>query len=681
MEENISFEDLGLDEATLAAVARKGFVTPSPIQVLAIPRLLEGDANVIAKARTGTGKTAAFGLPLVQSIREPAESVQALVLTPTRELALQVCKEIGSFATGIYPRMVAVYGGQSMGVQLKALKKGVEIVVGTPGRIQDHLERGSLDLSKIKYFILDEADEMLDMGFIDDIENIFSQANPESRILLFSATMPPAILKIASKFMGEYETVEEEASPEAPILTEQKYIMVRERDKLELLVRLIDISPDFYGLIFTQTKADADNLTRQLDERGYEVAALHGDISQQQREKILLRFRSKKTRILVATDVAARGIDIGGLTHVINYSIPFDSSTYIHRIGRTGRAGSYGEAFTFVRPEEKRKLEHLKSAVRKAVKGSLTEDTVPSVKKILELKQNRLFDSMKEAIWKKVDGEPAAKDDLGDQTLEDEALVAEDLAQATTRPEGASGDEPDNSIFAQMAADLCGHRDPQEILASVLENFYGHHLDASRYGHIDSLESLKKAKEGRKGRNSEEGGRRNRDEVAEDQKRLYVQLGRRDRFFVKEIAEFFSDLLDIPQRLVDGIVVKDSFSLVSLPIEAAERALEMSQRDSSIPHMHVDEKPDGGFGGRGKSRGKAGRKRGRGSDENSWGFKGEEKVSFQTKSPRRGFGGGSRFGKDSGKGNDAGRFFDRPSKKGSVRGGGSASLYKRKLPQ
>ena len=262
MEENISFEDLGLDETTLAAVAKKGFVTPSPIQVLAIPRLLEGDANVIAKARTGTGKTAAFGLPLVQTIREPADSVQALVLTPTRELALQVCKEIGSFSTGLYPRMASVYGGQSMGTQLKALKKGVEIVVGTPGRVQDHLERGSLDLSKIKYFILDEADEMLDMGFIDDIENIFAQANPESRILLFSATMPQPILKIAAKFMGDYETVAEEATPETPILTEQKYIMVRERDKLELLVRLIDVSPDFYGLIFTQTKVDADNLTR-----------------------------------------------------------------------------------------------------------------------------------------------------------------------------------------------------------------------------------------------------------------------------------------------------------------------------------------------------------------------------------------------------------------------------------
>lgn len=680
MEENISFEDLGLDEATLAAVAKKGFVTPSPIQVLAIPRLLEGDANVIAKARTGTGKTAAFGLPLVQTIREPADSVQALVLTPTRELALQVCKEIGSFSTGLYPRMVSVYGGQSMGAQLKALKKGVEIVVGTPGRVQDHLERGSLDLSKIKYFILDEADEMLDMGFIDDIENIFAQANPESRILLFSATMPQPILKIAAKFMGDYETVAEEASPEAPILTEQKYIMVRERDKLELLVRLIDISPDFYGLIFTQTKVDADNLTRQLDERGYEVAALHGDISQQQREKILLRFRNKKTRILVATDVAARGIDIGGLTHVINYSIPFDSSTYIHRIGRTGRAGSYGEAITLVRPEEKRKLEHLKSAIRKAVKGSLQEDTVPSVKKILELKQNRLFDSMKEAIWKQVDG--VAVDDAVEGDLDSVA------------PSEADSASQENSIFARMAADLCGHRDPQEILASVLENFYGHHLDAGRYGHIESLESLRKGKGGRdslreggrRGRNLDDGApRRDRDVVADDQKRLYVQLGRRDKFFVREIAEFFSDLLDIPQRQVDGIVVKDSFSLVSLPIEAAERALQMSQRDSSIPHMHLDEKPAGNGGGKRRSRGeseerdlprsKPNRKKGKDNSEGSWSFKASEK-SYEKPRSKGGKGSGKSFG-----GGSPGRFSEGKSKKGTVRGGSSASLYKRKLPQ
>ena len=396
--EDISFEDLGLEETVLAAVAAKGFEHPTPIQVLAIPRLLSGETNVIAKARTGTGKTAAFGLPLVQQIRTDTGTVQALVLAPTRELALQVCREIDSFATNGFPRTTAVYGGQSMGEQLRALKRGVEIVVGTPGRIQDHLERGTLDLSSISYFILDEADEMLDMGFIEDIEAIFAQANPDSRILLFSATMPPAILKIAANFMGDYEIVEEETHPEEPVLTEQKYWLVREQEKIEALIRLIDISPQFYGLVFTQTKNDADSVARALDERGYEAAALHGDIPQNQREKILYRFRTKKTRILAATDVAARGIDIEGLTHVVNYALPFDAPTYIHRIGRTGRAGAKGLAFTFVRPEERRKLEYLKSAVRKATKGNLEEAPIPDIDEVLDAKRSRIFTEMQKTL-------------------------------------------------------------------------------------------------------------------------------------------------------------------------------------------------------------------------------------------------------------------------------------------
>ncbi|MBR5095847.1 MAG: DEAD/DEAH box helicase, partial [Treponema sp.] len=348
MEDSITFEDLGLDEQILAAVARKGFETPSPIQVLAIPRLLNGEANVIARARTGTGKTAAFGLPLIQRLRGESDHVRALILEPTRELAVQTCREMDSFSDNGKPTNCVVYGGASIMEQIRALKKGADIVTGTPGRVQDLIERKKLDLSKIEYFILDEGDEMLDMGFIDDIENIFANANPDSRILLFSATMPAPILKIAQKFMGEYEIVEEEGIVEEPLLIDQKYWLLREGDKIEALVRLIDSNPDFYGLVFTQTKNDADTVSRRLDEKGYEAAALHGDIPQGQREKILARFRSKKTRVLVATDVAARGIDITGLSHVVNYSLPFDSSTYIHRIGRTGRAGTSGVAVTFV---------------------------------------------------------------------------------------------------------------------------------------------------------------------------------------------------------------------------------------------------------------------------------------------------------------------------------------------
>ena len=393
--EEISFEDLGLDEQTLQAVEKKGFKVPSPIQVLAIPRLLNGDTNLIAKARTGTGKTAAFGLPIVQTIKEQGNSVRALILEPTRELAIQTCEELKSFTLENGPRITVLYGGASYSTQIKDLKRGCEIVVGTPGRIKDHLDRKTLDISKIDYFILDEGDEMLDMGFVDDIKEIFGKANADSRILLFSATMPKPILQIAEEFMGEYDICEEEGFVEEPLLIEQKYWVVSERDKIEALVRLVDISPDFYGLVFTQTKNDADFVSRLLDERGYEAAALHGDIPQSQREKILLRFRNKKTRILVATDVAARGIDITGLSHVVNYSIPFDAATYVHRIGRTGRAGTSGIAVTFVRPEERRKLEFLRSRVRKASKGEMSEENVPSIEKVLDVKRSRILDELK----------------------------------------------------------------------------------------------------------------------------------------------------------------------------------------------------------------------------------------------------------------------------------------------
>ena len=389
--EEISFEDLGLDQRILEAIEKKGFKTPSPIQVLAIPRLLNGDTNLIAKARTGTGKTAAFGLPIVQNIHEESDHVRALVLEPTRELAIQTCSEMQSFTSGKFPRVTVLYGGASYSTQIRDLKRGTEIVVGTPGRIKDHLERGTLKLDKIDYFILDEGDEMLDMGFVDDIKSIFAQANPDSRILLFSATMPKPILQIAEEFMGEYDIVQEEGFVEEPLLIDQKYWVVSERDKIEALVRLIDISPDFYGLVFTMTKNDADMVSRMLDERGYEAAALHGDVPQGQREKILARFRNKKTRILVATDVAARGIDISGLSHVVNYSLPFDAATYVHRIGRTGRAGTSGIAVTFVRPEERRKLEFLRKRIRAAAKGEMKEEQVPSIENVLEVKRSRIL--------------------------------------------------------------------------------------------------------------------------------------------------------------------------------------------------------------------------------------------------------------------------------------------------
>lgn len=554
--ENISFEDLGLDELTLKAVEAKGFEVPSPIQVLAIPRLLEGDANLIAKARTGTGKTAAFGLPLVQKIREDKGFPQALILTPTRELCLQVCKEIQSFSSDNFPRMASVYGGQSMGEQIRNLKKGVEIVVGTPGRVKDHIERGTLKLENISYFILDEADEMLDMGFIEDIEEIFGHANPDSRILLFSATMPPQILKIASQFMGDYEVIEEEKRPEEPLLTEQRYWVVRENEKIEALVRLIDISPDFYGLVFTQTKVDADSVCKQLDEKGYEVAALHGDIPQAQREKILYRFRNKKTRILVATDVAARGIDIEGLTHVVNYALPFDVPTYVHRIGRTGRAGAKGLAFTFVRPEERRKLEFIKQAAFKSTKGKLIEEEIPSVKEVLKIKEKKLFEQMQSQL-----GFLKPENETENSDSSDTENQVETVSVEPTKKQG-------NATFEKMAQILCETRDPMEVLSEVLALSYGKSLDPKRYGEITPLKVFNQGR----------------------QIRLYVQMGRKDGYSPKDIANYFSKLLKIPQRMVDRIDLSEKFVLVSLPYQAGMDLVARAKKDKSLPSMHIDSK-------------------------------------------------------------------------------------------
>ena len=560
--DTVTFEDLGLDEYTLKAVEKKGFVTPSPIQVLAIPRLLTGDTNLIARARTGTGKTAAFGLPIIQNVRGKSDHVEALILEPTRELAVQTCTEMQSFATEAYPRTTILYGGASYANQIKDLKRGCEVVVGTPGRIKDHIERKTLDLSKIKYFILDEGDEMLDMGFIDDIEEIFRHANPDCRILLFSATMPAPILKIAGDFMGEYDIIEEEKVIDEALLIDQKYWVVKESEKIEALVRLIDISPDFYGLVFTMTKSDADRVTRELDLRGYEAAALHGDIMQNQREKVLERFRMKKTRILVATDVAARGIDIKGVSHVVNYSLPFDTATYVHRIGRTGRAGTEGIAVTFVRPEERRKLGFLSKNIKKATKSDFEEGKIPEVKEVLAVKNERVIAELKEKLFTKNTVVEALETTVELDKDSESAVVS---TSSTTVKEKLL-----TSTFTDLAAALCENQEPQQVLAGVLSIVYGDQLSSKHYGKINTKSSAPRG----------------------DQKRIFISLGKRDGYHAREIAEYFSELLHIPGRLVDDIDVAQQFSLVSLPVASARKAIELSKSNKKIPHMHYDDKEE-----------------------------------------------------------------------------------------
>jgi len=338
--QNKTFKDFGLSESTINALLKKGFDTPSAIQALVIPEFLHEQSNIIGQAQTGTGKTAAFSIPIIETLVPENGVTKALILTPTRELAVQVSDEIYSLIGEKRLRVLPVYGGQSIDQQIKNIKRGVDIVVGTPGRIIDLLERKVLNVSQLSFFVLDEADEMLNMGFVDDIELILKQSNTTQKMLFFSATMPRSILSIAKKYMGEFKTLKVENQESTTGLTEQIYFEVRDSDKFETLCRVLDFERDFYGIIFAKTKNEADSITEHLKSRGYSADAIHGDITQAMRNKTLTSFKNKKITILVATDVAARGIDVSNLTHVINYSIPNEAESYVHRIGRTGRAGN-----------------------------------------------------------------------------------------------------------------------------------------------------------------------------------------------------------------------------------------------------------------------------------------------------------------------------------------------------
>ena len=389
MEKLEQFRELGLSEKTLKALAKKGYEQPTPIQALTIPALLNGDKDIIWQAQTGTGKTAAFSLPILENF-EPSKVIQAIVLAPTRELALQVAEEMNSLAHGKKIRIIPVYGGQSIEFQIRQLKKGTDIIVGTPGRVIDLMERKLIKLQDLKYFILDEADEMLNMGFVEDIEKILEATNEDKRMLFFSATMPNEIMKIAKNHMKDYEVLAVKARELTTDLTDQIYFEVHEKDKFEALCRIIDLTRDFYGIVFCRTKNDANDLVGKLNDRGYDAEGLHGDISQNYREVTLKRFKAKKINVLVATDVAARGIDVNDLSHVINYSIPQEAESYVHRIGRTGRAGKEGTAITFITPQEYRRL----LQIQRIVKTEIRKERVPEIKDVIQAKKFRLMEEL-----------------------------------------------------------------------------------------------------------------------------------------------------------------------------------------------------------------------------------------------------------------------------------------------
>ncbi len=436
------FINLGLSGTMLKTLAKKGFDTATPIQSSVIPFLLEEDHDLVAQAETGTGKTAAFGIPIIESLDSPGREVGALILVPTRELALQVAGEIESFVGSRRIKVLPVYGGQAFGPQFKGLKQGADIVVGTPGRIIDHLRRGSLCLDNLSFLVLDEADQMLDMGFIEDIRTILSHAPQERRTLLFSATMPAAVVTIAKKYMRGYRTIAMNTTPQAETLTEQIYFEVRDQDKFEALCRVIDKEKEFFGLVFCRTRVDTAEIASRLVDRGYAADGIHGDISQADREKIMRGFREKKITILVATDVAARGIDINNLSHVINYDMPYDTDAYIHRIGRTGRAGKKGTAISFVTARERRYLETLK----RTAGASMRRGHIPGVSEVLAAKRARIRFNI----------------------------------------EQAKSDEK-TGIYADLAAELLKTGNVADVLAACMRLAFHDELDTSCYGEIRQI--------------------------------------------------------------------------------------------------------------------------------------------------------------------------------------------------
>lgn len=427
------FESLGLPANVLAAVKKVGFETPSPIQAQTIPVLMEGH-DVVGLAQTGTGKTAAFALPILSRIDLDVRQPQALVLAPTRELALQVADSFQSFASslgGIH--VLPIYGGQAYGIQLSGLRRGAQIIVGTPGRVIDHLEKGSLDISDLRFLVLDEADEMLNMGFQEDVERILADTPEDKQVALFSATMPNGIRRIAREYLREPKEISVKSETRTNTNITQRYLSVAHRNKLDALTRILEVTEFEAMIMFVRTKHETEELAEKLRARGFSAAAINGDIAQAQRERTVDQLKDGRLDILVATDVAARGLDVERISHVLNYDIPNDTESYVHRIGRTGRAGRSGEAILFVTPRERRMLR----SIERATNAPLNEMDLPTVDEVNESRKRKFADSITNALEH---AEVAVFRKLVKEYSEEHDVPLEDIAAALAT-EASSGDE------------------------------------------------------------------------------------------------------------------------------------------------------------------------------------------------------------------------------------------------
>lgn len=504
----MTFEELGVAPALREAVEELGFESPMPVQERVIPRLLGDAKDIIALAQTGTGKTAAFGLPLLQRLDPSLNYPQALILAPTRELCLQIGSDLADFSKYIDGvKVLPVYGGSSIESQIRMLRKGVQVIVATPGRLIDLIKRGVVNLDGVRTVVLDEADEMLNMGFLDSIEEILSFVPDDRKMLLFSATMPDAILKIAKRYMKDYEEIVVGSRNEGAENVRHIYYMVNARDKYLALKRVVDNSPNIYAIIFCRTRRDTQEVADSLIRDGYNAEALHGDLSQQQRDIVMKKFRDRVVPILVATDVAARGLDVDNLTHVINYGLPDDTAVYTHRSGRTGRAGKSGVSVAIIHSREKGKLREIERIIGK----TFERKEVPTPEHIIEKQLYNLADRIERV-----------------KVNEDE--IASYLPGISRKLEWLSGE------------DLL-----KRVISLEFNRLLDYYKDAPKIDFIDA----KPAKADRKGRKTSERERQMSDKekdrrtAEKGMERIYVNVGKRDGFFA-------GNLIDMLNKLING---------------------------------------------------------------------------------------------------------------------------------
>ena len=539
--EAVRFDELQLDERIVRAVTDMGFEAASPIQAQAIPVQLEG-LDIIGQAQTGTGKTAAFGILLLQKIDPDSKKLQAIALCPTRELAIQVAEEIRRLAKYMHGiKVLPIYGGQDIVRQIRGLKDGTQIVIGTPGRVMDHMRRKTIRCDHVHTVIMDEADEMLNMGFLEDMETILSQLPEERQTVMFSATMPPAIQEIARKFQNDpvnVKVVKKELT--VPKVT-QYYYEVKPKTKVEVMCRLLDMYAPKLSVAFCNTKKQVDELVQELQGRGYFAEGLHGDLKQEQRDRVMNSFRNGATEILVATDVAARGIDVDDVEAVFNYDIPQDDEYYVHRIGRTGRAGRDGIAFSFVVGREVYKLRD----IQRYCKTRIIPQAIPSLDDITEIKAEKIMDQVKETI-NNVDLTKMIQ--VIEQKLVEEDYTAMDVAAALLKI--AMGEE--NEDIAES-----GHLAPS----------------------LDELDRYGRDNRSRGGRNNgrRDGGRGSRggrdERNGNGMARLFINIGKNQNVRPGDILGAIAGESGIPGRMVGSIDMYDKYTFVEVPEENAESVL------------------------------------------------------------------------------------------------------------